>query len=248
MTDLSIDWNERDLGHFLQTRLPLAALSTSISILWRCFHFHAYFPFAQQSPDQIDCDAFQRAVALLGADGISRLGYSSIGIEIDPDRDRAFNSLYRIFRSLAIPSLSTPSSENPSGNEAEQWSQTDDLLDVLDLVQPSRVPYGPTCRDEFLIHASRILGSSKFYTYSSIPRGDIMSLLTLLLSIQIDEPEGGASFNTVHPSEGLGEEMPERLANAILRRFAPDEECDIDWYAFSSMLSNYLVSILSLHK
>lgn len=184
--DTSIDWSEQNFEDFLQTRFPRVALEASIPILWRYLHFHAYFPFPQQSCQQIDCEAFQRAVVLLASDGSVRLGYSSIGIEIDADRDGALNSQWRMFRSLAIPSLTkVVSKTTPSEKDVPQWSQIDDLLDVLDLVQPPRVPYGPTWREDFRPHASRILRGSEFYTYSSIPRLELLGLLTLLLNISL---------------------------------------------------------------
>jgi hypothetical protein len=213
----------------------MTALNRSIPILWRCFHFHAYYPFTELSSDRMDLAAFQRAMALLASDGASRLGcdwFGDYGIRREGDGDLASYCRERILRSLATP---VASQEEKSKNKAVQGPQMDDLLDVLTLVHPPSFPYGCTTQDELRGHAQRILGSTVSFAAVSIPREDFLSLITLLLSIRLEERSFGIS------SAGLDEKIPERLAHAIVRRFAPGEVSNIDLNICGETLSRYLV-------
>ena len=142
--------------------------------------------------------------------------------------------------------------------QAEEVSQTDDLLDVLHLVHPPAATYASTFRDELRPHASRILGNTKIsgLNYGNvfilsghfIPRADFLSLLTLLLSIQLDEGIPGASCPSARFPDDLNENLAERLANVIVQRFAPDEHSNVNCYIFKDLLSYYLVSHLKFPK
>lgn len=179
-------------------------------------------------------------------------------MQSDPDRDLLSSHIWRVFRSLAIPNAIASSADVPNEGQSEQQSQVDDLLDVLHLVHPPGATYGCTYRDELRPHASRILGPTVFQDSTNrsviggyfIPRGEFLGLLSLLLSIHVNEGMLGASFmiTTARLPHGLDEELPERLAKAILHRFAPDENSDIEWPIFQDMLSNYLVSFVHSAK
>jgi hypothetical protein len=176
-------------------------------------------------------------MALLASDGASRLGcdwFGDYGMHRDGNYDLALYGVGRILGSLANP---VTSPEGLSRNRTAQEAQMEDLLDVLTLVHPPSVPYGSTTQDELRGHARRILSSTESYRFS-IPRGDFLSLFTLLLSQTLDDRLVAAS------SEGLDEITPERLANAVVRRFAPNEDSDIDLNICGEKLSHYLVRSL----
>jgi hypothetical protein len=174
-------------------------------------------------------------MALLASDGASRPGcdwFGDYGMRRDGNRDLAMYGVGRVLRSFATP---VTSPEELIKNQEVRDAQTEDLLDVLTLAHPPSVPYGCTTQDELRGHAGRILSSPKLNTSSSIPRKDIMSLITLLLSIQLDERSFGSS------SEGVDGRTSERLAHAMVRRIAPNEDSDIDLNLYKGTLSRYLV-------
>lgn len=201
----------------------------------------------------MDCDAFERAVALLATDGSLRLGcadFGDYGIQSDPYRDLSVCRTWRLFRSLVIPTFTTSSStvfprHEPNTKNVELDSQQDDLLDVLHLVHPPATPYGSTSRDGLRPHASRILlGTSRSPHFnksthmvtpnsSFIPRKDFLNILKSLLS---------GSFSGSCLSDAQDEKLAESLAAAILQQIAPVEDKDIDWETFKGLLSDHIVS------
>jgi len=221
--DTLLDWTEKELASFLQSHFnkPLVStlLTRSIRILWRCFRFHAYFPFPELSPDKIDGAAFIRAMGLLASGGFSRLGCDWFGNYTTPregDSDLILSDMGRLLRSLAIPVAL-----REGNDQTAKGSQVEDLLDVLTLVHPPSVPYGSTTQEELRDHANKILSSTKPYNFCSIPREESLSLITLLLTLRQDGRLAGGPLGV------QDERTSERLARGILRRCAPDEDSDI---------------------
>ena len=226
-------------------------MNASIPLLWRCFHFHAYFPCPRE-PDRLDYSAFQRAIGLLAAEGNLRLGDNADGITMDrhrfPDANaRSSKSLWILFKSLSTRTP-LPGQIRPTRSSVLDLSTTeDDLMDVLALTQPSNPCIIPAPIEELRPHAKRILGSSKSQNYHSVSQGDFLSLLNLMLSIQMDEPERGPHqpyFNTGRILQPPSPEILRRVADAVLRCFTYEGTADIEWHEFNSVLSVYLVRSL----
>lgn len=226
-------------------------MSASIPILWRCFHYHAYFPFSQET-EQLDYSAFQRAIGLLAAEGSLCLGDNADGVTMDADRHpdadaRASKQLWMIFKSLSIR-FPHPSRPKVIESSVVGFSTIEeDLMDVLCLTQPDDPCIMPAPIEELRPHAKRILSTSNTSMYSSIPRGDFLSLIKLLLSVQLDKPEWGGHepyFYTgrilTHPDSTI----LQGAANAVLRRLTSSETRDVNWHVFQNVLTVYIVRSL----
>ena len=219
-------------------------------ILWRCLHFHAFFPFPQK-PQRLDYNAFQRAIGFLAAEGNLRLGDNADGIFMDRDRypddsARASKHLWMLFRSLAGHSAEVNEPKVVATNPAGLSNTEDDLMEVLALTQPDNACIMPAPIEELRPHARRVLGSSTQCTYSSIPRGDFLSLLKLVLSVQLDKPEWGDHEPDYYTGRILASPDPGILqgaADAILKKSIPSETKDVDWRSFQDILNIYLVSL-----
>ncbi|CAD6590268.1 MAG: hypothetical protein ASARMPREDX12_004235 [Alectoria sarmentosa] len=244
-------WRETDLGLFLSNRFPGPELNASIPILWRCFHFHAYFPFPQK-PERLDYSAFQRAIGLLAAEGNLRLGDNADGVTMDADKypdtnARALKRLSILFKSLSIESRLNQLKS--IGSSVADWSSTEEhLMDVLCLTQPDDPCIMPAPIEELRPHAERILSSSTPYTCSLIPRRDFLRLLKLLLSVQLIEPEWGSHepyFHTGHVLIHPGSDTLQGAADALLRRFTSSEKSDVNWHSFKNVLSVYVPDFTS---
>ena len=218
--------------------------------VWRCLCFHAFFPFPQKQR-RLEYNAFQRAIGFLAAEGNLRLGENADGITMNADRypddsARASKRLWMLFRSLAGHSAEVEEPKVVDINLAGLSSTEYDLMEVLALTQPDNACIMPAPIEELRPHARRILGSSTPRTYSSILRGDFLSLLKLLLSIQLDMPEWGDHEPYYYSGRILDSPDPDVLqgaADAILKKSIPDETEDIDWLSFQNILNVYLVSL-----
>ena len=219
-------------------------------ILWRCLHFHAFFPFPQK-PQRLDYNAFQRAIGFLAAEGNLRLGDNADGITTDRDQypddsARASKHLWMLFRSLAGHSAGLNEANVVESNLAGLSTTEDDLMEVLALTQPDNPCIMPAPIEELRPHARRVLGSSTECTYSPIPRGDFLSLLKLILSIQWHKPEWGNHEPYYYTGRILVSADPDILqgaADAILKKAIPSETKDVDWPSFQNILNVYLVSL-----
>jgi hypothetical protein len=239
------------LKYFLQSRFQHseALINDSIFILWRFFHLHAYFPFSPHfDREKIDKDAFYRAVTILAADGSSRLQLDANGAYVDGDRGHQANTFWRMLRSVSVPQISSIiSSKDVGAGDSPDWGEEDDLLDILSRVQPSHPALLTTPRNQLQPHSKRILDSlgKKTYQYKGISRRDIISLLKLMLIIELtDEPHINDEFHLAQPSAQQDDEMLNRLATAMVSRFAPasKDSGDMDWSNFNAMMGTYLVS------
>ena len=219
-------------------------------ILWRCLCFHAFFPFPQK-PQRLDFNAFQRAIGFLAAEGNLRLGDNADGITMNADRypddsARASKHLWMLFRSLAGPSAEASEPKVVETNLAGLSNTEEDLMEVLALTQPDNACIMPAPIEELRPHARRILGPSTSYAYSSIPRGDFLSLLKLILSVQLDKPEWGNHEPYYYTGRILVSPDPDILqeaADAILKKSISSETEDVDWRSFQNILNIYLVSL-----
>ena len=219
-------------------------------ILWRCLRFHASFPFPQK-PQRLDYNAFQRAIGFLAAEGNLRLGDNADGITMNADRypddsARASKRLWMLFRSLASHPAEVKEPKVVDINLAGLSSTEYDLMEVLALTQPDNACIMPAPIEDLRPHARRILGSSTPCNYSSIPRGDFLSLLKLLLSVQLDMPEWGDHEPYYYSGRILNLSDPDILqgaADAILKKSIPDDTKDVDWRSFQNILNVYLVSL-----
>ena len=228
-------------------------MNSSIPLLWRCFHFHAYFPFPRET-DRLDYSAFQRAIGLLAAEGNLRLGDNADGITMDRDRypdanARASKRLWILFKSLSTRTPLPDDNRSTESSVLDLSTTEDDLMDVLALTQPDNPCIMPAPIEELRPHAKRILGSSKFHKYYSITQRDFLSLLKLMLSIQMDKPEWGSHqpyFNTGRILLPPNPEILRGAADAILRSFNHEVRGDIEWHGFHKVLSVHLVRSFKL--
>ena len=131
-------------------------------------------------------------------------------------------------------------------NVADPIDTEEDLMEVLALTQPNNASIMPAPIEDLRPHARRVLGSSTLRTYSSIPRGEFLSLLKLILSVQLDKPEWGAHEPFFYTGRIL---IPPNLdilqgsADAILRGSISSEQMDVDWQSFQNILDVHLVSL-----
>ena len=222
-------------------------MNANISILWKCFHYHAYFPFPQK-PERLDYSAFQRAIGLLAAEGNLRLGDNGDGVTMDGDRypdgsSRALKRLWIVFKSLSLQFA--PSSEFKSSEAVGLSTTEEDLMDVLCLTQPYNPCIMPAPMEDLRPHAKRILNSPAPYECTSIPREDFLGLLKLLFCIVMNEPDRSRGITTAaHALPITDKDLLNGTTDALLRNFSPREKGDIYWRDFSNVISTYLVSSL----
>ncbi|KAM0800037.1 hypothetical protein BDR22DRAFT_259109 [Usnea florida] len=248
-------WHEEDLALFLSKSFGGTDLNASIPLLWRCFYFHAYFPFPRET-DRLDYSAFQRAIGLLAAEGTLCLGDDKWGTYMDRDRypdanARASKRLWILFKSLSTRNPLPDHCRSTKSSVLDLSTTEDDLMDVLALTQPDNPCFILAPIEELRPHAKRILSSSKCHTYSSIPQREFLGLLRLMLSIQIDKPE----WANLQPGTGLilpyfstgrillhsNQDILRGAADAILRSFIYKGTANIEWHEFHKALSVYLV-------
>ena len=219
-------------------------------ILWKCFRFHAFFPFPQNS-QRLDYNAFQRAIGFLAAEGNLDLGENASGITMNADRypddsARASKHLWMLFRSLADHSAEVNELEVVEISLAGLSNTEDDLMEVLALTQPHNPCIVPAPIEELRPHARRILGFSTPCAYASIPREDFLGLLKLVLSVQLDKPEWGShepQYYTGGISVSRDPDILQGAAEAILNKSISSEAKDVDWRSFQNNLNVFLVSL-----
>ncbi len=160
-----------------------------------------------------------------------------------PDaKARASKQLWIMFKSLStrIPLSSLPKSIE--SRVASMSTTEDDLMDVLCLIQPNDPCIMPAPIEELRPHAKRILSSSTTYDYSSIPRGDFVSLLKLLFCIQLGKPNLSSRVHTTaHALPAVDLDLLDPLAVALLENSTPNEEGVVYWHDFNKIISIYLV-------
>ena len=168
--------------------------------------------------------------------------------DVYPDGNaRTMKKLWIMFKSLTISSPHPSPPELIESSVVKLSTTEEDLMDALCLTQPDDPCIMPAPMETLRPHAKRILSSSTPYACSSIPRGDVLSLLKLILSVQLDKPKWGSHQPYFYTGRILVYPDPEVLqgaADAILRRSTSDEKRDIDWHIFQNVLSIYLVRIL----
>ena len=101
-----------------------------------------FFPFSQK-PQNLDFNAFQRAVGFRAAEGNLDLGDNADGIAMNADRypddsARASKDLWMIFGSLAGHFAEVSGLEVVETSLAGLSNTEDDLLEVLALTQPHK--------------------------------------------------------------------------------------------------------------
>lgn len=151
-----------------------------------------------------------------------------------------------MFRSFSVPQISSKAfGEDVGANNYPNWDEDDDLLDVLALIQPSHPALLTIGREELQEHSKRILAipGKGVHRHNRIPRRDAISILKLMLSIQlVNKPHVQHEFQLAQSSGQHKDTVLERLADAIVSRFALDDGGDMDWPNFKTMLGTYLVS------
>ena len=162
------------------------------------------------------------------------------------DSARASERHWMLFRSLADHSAEVNEPKVVGTNLAGLSSTEDDLMEVLALTQPDNPCIMPAPIEELRPHARRILGSSTPCIYSLIPRGDFLSLLELILSVQLDKPEWGEHEPYYYSGRILSAPEPDILrgaADAILKKSISSETKDVDWRSFQNILNAHLVRL-----
>ena len=231
-------------------RFPGSELSASIPILWRCFRFHAFFPFPQK-PQRLDYTAFQRAIGFLAAEGNLQLLDNAVGLNMSAERysntgARASKCLWMLFKSFSSHSPHSKVSKSADPGEADLSDTEEDLMEVLALTRPDNACIMPAPIEELRPYARRILGSSTPCIYPSIPRGDFLNLLKLILSVELDKPEWGDHEPYFYTGRILTAPDPDFLhgvANAVLKKSTASETIHIDWHSFRNASDVYLVSL-----
>ena len=201
--------------------------------------------------ERVDFSAFQRAVGLLAAEGNLRLGDNADGVTMDGDKypdanARASKQLWMMFKSFSIQVAHSNRPKVTEARVADLSTIEEDLMDVLCLTKPDDPCIMPAPIEELRPHAKRILSSSTPYTCSSIPRGDFLGLLKLILSIESDKPEWGPHEPRFYTGRILvppRSDILQGASNAVLRRFTSSENIDVDWHVFKNVLSVYLVRL-----
>ncbi len=167
-----------------------------------------------------------------------------------PDaKARALKQLWIMFKSLStrIPLSSLP--QSIESGVASMSTTEDDLMDVMCLIQPNDPCIMPAPIEELRPHAKRILSSSTPYDYTSIPRGEFVSLLKLLLCIQLDKPNLASGVHTTaHVLPTVELDLLDPLAVALLENSIPNEEGVVYWHDFDKIISKYLVRCLHIHE
>ena len=157
---------------------------SQVSQDWRCFLFHAYFPFPTPSSRLVDYSAFKRAVTLLVSNGALHLGEDAIGAAMYPEVDdaevRAFRTLWRMFRSFTVRVPCIDGSELAESKQ-DVRSEAEDLLEILSLVQPADTCLQTVRHKSLQPHSSRISNSSDVYVYTTSPYEDLCSVETMIL-------------------------------------------------------------------
>ena len=162
-----------------------------------------------------------------------------------PDANaRASKQLWILFKSISVHHIHPSRAEKSESSVLDVSTTEDDLMDVLCLTQPDDPCIVPAPMEELRPHAQRILSSSTAYACTSVPRGDLLSLLKLILSVQLDKPEWGSQEPYFHTGQILIHPNPDVLqgaSDAVLRSLTPNEKSDVDWHMFQNLLSVYLV-------
>ena len=169
------------------------------------------------------------------------------GDKYPDDNARASKRLWMMFRSLSTQFPQPNESKTTTSSPAHMSTLEEDLMEVLALCQPDNPCIMPAPIEELRSDAQRILSGSKPYVCSIIPRGDLLSLLKLLLSVQLDRPEWGDHEPYFYTGRVSVRPDPDNLrgaADALLKRFTSSEKSDIDWDAFRDILITYLVRSL----
>jgi hypothetical protein len=178
------DWNEESLQKHIESSYPgLNPSKASLQLLWRCFHFYAFYPFPHDAiNDKVDYNAFHRALMLLVARGTDLLGM------VDNEgwhwrRDESYipqANLQRIMRSIGSTDRTYEKSRDIV---AEFDPAVDETMDVLKMIAPFQMHCGPW-EDHLHPVARRLLGES----IRSRPRAsweDLSELLSLVLRLKL---------------------------------------------------------------
>jgi hypothetical protein len=204
------DWSEESLQSHIEIAHPhLTSSEGVVQLLWRSFHFYAYHPFSQNSiGGRIDWKAFQRAVAMLAAQGADLLGVKE---EIESywrfDGENLYDQakLKRIFRSIGTPEKSTELSD-------ESRHILEEATDVLAMTQPFFMHNGPH-EHQLTPTAQRLLGEDLIGTRRRVTQKDLKMLLNILIRLSLFKENWGLSF----PFGGFGPTEPgaDGLANIL---------------------------------
>ena len=244
-------WDQSGFSRFLHQQFPGVISESSVSMLWRSFLFHAYFPFPIERR-VVDYRAFRRAVAFLAGEGTFYLGEDAEGIPMDIDqypnmeaRELARNDqqLCMLFRSLAVAHPCIEEKKPLVPTEIKMPDSEKDILDILMLVKPSH-PCTMSTYEALRPYARKLMSEiPRQAAHYAIPQGDLQDLMEVILSIQIIKAKGltqqKAAWRTIHP----GSNLLTALARALVRRFqmTSENQCDIDWQSFRNILKTYLV-------
>ena len=185
-TNDNLDWNEESLQKHIECSHPGLILSkASLQLLWRCFHFYAFYPFPRDvTNDMVDYNAFQRAVTLLVARGTDLLGMvDNEGWHWRSDKSYIPQAnLQRIVRSIGSTERTYEKSHDIV---AEFDPAVDETMDVLKMIAPFQMHCGPW-EDHLHPVARRLLGESTRIR-PRVSWEDLSELLSLVLRLRLFE-------------------------------------------------------------
>jgi hypothetical protein len=218
-----IDWNEESFQKYIESSHPgLISSKASLELLWRCFHFYAFYPFPRDATNgMIDYNAFQRAVTLLSARGADLLGFVD-GEDWHWLCDNSYitrTNFQRIIRSIGFT--------HSIGREGlqkgtEENSIVNETMDVLKMTAPFQMHCGPW-KDQLEPVVRRILGESAS-SRSEVPWGQLSELLSLVLRVRLLPTRRtlGIHFGEFE-DPGPANETAMRIVNALREDITEDD-------------------------
>ena len=189
------DWDQQCFATFVSSTHPnLTDNEPEIELLWLCFQFYAFHPFAHcYTIRKIDFSAFQRAVTLLAVQGSDILGTQDEGDFLWRDTEAEFRQtdFRRIFRSLGRYREDRSESSDDHGGT---FPLVEDVMDVLAMTQPFSIGLAPS-PDQLERTARRLLDNDSTRTRSRVTRKDLSTLISLILRMKVEQTKWGPNFH-----------------------------------------------------
>ncbi|RAL17646.1 uncharacterized protein BO97DRAFT_11530 [Aspergillus homomorphus CBS 101889] len=236
------------VAHIARNHPDFSFSSEGIDLLWRCLYYYAYHPFPRNetTEERIDCNAFNRTLALLVHDGTKLLGTQDNGAYLwrsheDPKFIPQAN-FARVLRSIGRPDTSSPTS--PGRHDSP--SVLSDVMDVLATTQPCSISQAPSV-DQLDTTARKLLSQEPpTPTRYRVSRQEVLLLATLVLRLRTSKAKWDQTrqFGSLAPFEPADEV----LATGILQRIMPeDKEHDADELA-STLFEHLPHLLLHFHQ
>ncbi|KFY52153.1 hypothetical protein V496_08613 [Pseudogymnoascus sp. VKM F-4515 (FW-2607)] len=190
------NWNKDSFRKHIQCSFPeTVVLDSTIQLLWRSFTYYAYHPFPRHEHD-VDFAAFTRAVFFLvyrcdELFGTPDFAISDMFFLYTPWRSEGGAADWRRIRIEPLwRSIGTPCSKGSGLDENKTKPVLLDAMDVLCVISPEFVHFGPT-PEQLESVARRLLDGAAVRT--EITKGDEQTLRRLLERVLVRGEKGGLS-------------------------------------------------------